>query len=134
LLRTASAWRVLPSDFPEGSTVRRYFYAWPGPKVAPRRHGRVIERREAVQQEPHFVVVRVHRRSELPSTYLPRFALAGRDGLRQLAFGPAGTAHPFEHRAEAEDLARRLRRRVSTADYHLVVEKSAMAAASPAED
>ena len=134
MLCTASAWRLLPSDFPKRSTVQRYFYARQRPKGAPHRHGRVIGSREAVQQEHHFVVVRVDQSGELPSTYLQRFALAGRNGLRQLAFGPAGTAHPFEHRAEAEDLARRLRRRVSTADYHLVVEKSAMAAASPAED
>jgi hypothetical protein len=81
----------------------------------------------AVQQEHHFVVVRVDRRSELPSIYLQRFGLAGRNGLRQLAFGPAATAHPFERRAEAEDVARRLRRRVSATDYHFVVEE-------PAED
>jgi transposase len=27
LLRTASPWRLLPRDFPNGSTVQRYFYA-----------------------------------------------------------------------------------------------------------
>jgi hypothetical protein len=48
----------------------------------------------------------------------------GRNGLRQLAFGPAATAHPFERRAEAEDIARWLRRRVSTADYDFVVEEA----------
>ena len=87
-----------------------------------------------MQQEHHFVVVPVDQSGELPSTYLQRFALAGRNGLRQLAFGPAGTAHPFKRRAEAEDVARRLRRRVSMADCHFAVEAAAMAAASPAED
>ena len=28
LLRTASPWRLLPRDFPNRSTVQRYFYAW----------------------------------------------------------------------------------------------------------
>jgi len=28
LLRTASPWRLLPGDFPNRSTVQRYFYAW----------------------------------------------------------------------------------------------------------
>jgi transposase len=28
LLRTASPWRLLPHDFPNRSTVQRYFYAW----------------------------------------------------------------------------------------------------------
>ncbi len=88
-----------------------------------------------MQHEHHFVVVRVDRRGELPSTYLQRFALAGRNGLRQLAFGPAGTAHPFERRAEAEDVARRLRRRISTAGYDFVIEEAPVTAtASPAAD
>jgi hypothetical protein len=61
--------------------------------------------------EPHFVVMRLDRSGELTSAYLRKFALTGRNGLRQLGFGPAATAHVFEHRAEAEDIARRLRRR-----------------------
>ncbi len=28
LLRTAAPWRLLPRDFPNRSTVQRYFYAW----------------------------------------------------------------------------------------------------------
>jgi len=28
LLRTATPWRLLPHDFPNRSTVQRYFYAW----------------------------------------------------------------------------------------------------------
>jgi hypothetical protein len=88
-----------------------------------------------VQSEHHFIVARVDRRGELPSRYLQKFAVAGRNGLRQLAFGPAATAHPFERRAEAEDVARRLRRRVSTADYDFIVEEvPATVEALPAAD
>jgi transposase len=28
ILRTACPWRLLPRDFPNRSTVQRYFYAW----------------------------------------------------------------------------------------------------------
>src|ERR1700737_5674049 len=28
ILRTACPWRLLPHDFPNRSTVQRYFYAW----------------------------------------------------------------------------------------------------------
>jgi hypothetical protein len=88
-----------------------------------------------MQNEPHFVVMRVDRRGELTSTYLRKFALTGRNGLRQLAFGPAATAHVFEHRAEAADIARRLRRRVPMDDYDFLVEEApAVAVASPAAD
>jgi hypothetical protein len=86
-----------------------------------------------MQDDHHFIVARVDRRGELPPSYLQRFAVAGRNGLRQLAFGPAETAHPFEQKAEAEDIARRLRRRVSWSGYDFVVEEApAMAAALPA--
>jgi transposase len=30
ILRTACPWRLLPHDFPNRSTVQRYFYAWQG--------------------------------------------------------------------------------------------------------
>ena len=63
-----------------------------------------------------FDVARVDQRGQLPPTYLRNFALAGRNGLRQLAFGPRNTAHLFGRCAEAEDIARRLRRRVSQVD------------------
>jgi transposase len=33
LLRTATPWRLLPRDFPNRSTVQRYFYAWQGARV-----------------------------------------------------------------------------------------------------
>jgi transposase len=33
LLRTASPWRLLPRDFPNRSTVQRYFYAWRAARV-----------------------------------------------------------------------------------------------------
>jgi hypothetical protein len=75
-----------------------------------------------VQHEHHFVVVRADRRGELPSTYLQKFALVGRNGLRQLGFGPAGSAHLFKSQTEAEDIARRLRRRLSMADFDFAVE------------
>lgn len=68
-----------------------------------------------------FVLMRTDRRGELPPSYLRGFALAGRNGLRQLGFGPRASALLFEHRAEAEDIARRLRRRVSTKEHDYVV-------------
>ncbi len=73
---------------------------------------------------PRFVVARADRRSELPTTYLRHFALVGRNGLRELAFGPAATAHLFERRGEAEDVARKLRRRVSGAEYDYSAEEA----------
>jgi len=73
---------------------------------------------------PHFVVARVDRRGELPKTYLRNFALVGRNGLRELAFGSADTAHLFDRRAEAEDIARKLRRRVSHAEYDYRAEEA----------
>lgn len=85
-----------------------------------------------MQDGHHFILARVDRRGELPSSYLQRFALAGRNGLRQFAFGPAETAYLFERKAEAEDIARRLRRRISSSAYDFVVEEApAMAAALP---
>lgn len=88
-----------------------------------------------MQHEHHFVVMRVDRCGELPSAYLQKFALAGRNGLRQLAFGPAATAYAFEVRAEAEDIARRLRRRASAADHEFVIEEAqATTAPLPAAD
>jgi hypothetical protein len=69
-----------------------------------------------------FVVARVDRRGELPTTYLWHFALVGRNGLRGVAFGAAATAHLFDRRAEAEDIARKLRRRLSHAEYEYRVE------------
>jgi transposase len=33
LLRTATPWRLLPRDFPNRSTVQRYFYAWQAERV-----------------------------------------------------------------------------------------------------
>jgi len=75
-----------------------------------------------------FVVARLDRHGQLSPTYLQKFALAGRNGLKQLAFGPPGTAHLFERRAEAEDVARRLRRRVSQADYQFIAEEAPAAA------
>ncbi len=71
---------------------------------------------------PRFLVARVDRRGELPTTYLRRFALVGRNRLREVAFGPAAEAHLFDQRAEAEDVARKLRRRVSQIDYAYRVE------------
>jgi hypothetical protein len=55
-----------------------------------------------------FDVARVDQRGQLPPTYLRNFALAGRNGLRQLPFGPRNTVHLFGRCAEAEDIARRL--------------------------
>ena len=71
-----------------------------------------------------FVVVRADRGGERPSRYLRSVAVVGRHGLRGLAFGPAETAHCFERRAEAEDIARRLRRRVSQAEYEFRAEEA----------
>ncbi len=78
-----------------------------------------------------FVLMRADRRGELSPTYLRGFALAGRNGLRQLGFGPRAAAHLFEVRSEAEDVARRLRRRVSTKDHDYVVLEVAEEAPAP---
>jgi len=64
-----------------------------------------------------FAVVRVDRRGEWSPSYLRTFAVTGRNGLRQQTFGERAEAHLFEGRAEAEDIARRLRRRVSATEY-----------------
>jgi hypothetical protein len=72
-------------------------------------------------QTSGFVVMRVDRRGELEPTYLRSFAPAGRNGVRQLGFGPRSAAHLFERRSEAEDIARRLRRRVSATEHDYVV-------------
>jgi hypothetical protein len=71
-----------------------------------------------------FVVARVDRHGELPTTYLRHFALVGRHGLRGLDFGPVATAHLFDQRAEAEDIARKLRRRVSNAEFDYGAEEA----------
>jgi hypothetical protein len=75
---------------------------------------------------PRFVVARVDRRGELPTTYLRHFALAGRSGLRGVVFGPAPTAHLFDSRAEAEDIARKLGRRISHAEYEYRAEEATL--------
>jgi hypothetical protein len=84
---------------------------------------------------PRFVVVRVDRRGESPPAYVRRFEMAGRNGLRQLAFGPATAAHLFDRRADAETVARRLGRRVSQSGYDFIVEEAPVAAlAATAEE
>ena len=75
-------------------------------------------------EAPRFVVVRVDRRGVLPTAYLRSFALAGRNGLRELAFGPAAAAHLFDRGAEAEDIARKLHRRVSHTEYEYSAEEA----------
>ena len=72
----------------------------------------------------NFVVARLDRHGQLLPTYLRKFTVAGRNGLQQLAFGSLGTAHRFDRRTEAEDIARRLRRRVSQADYEFIAEEA----------
>jgi hypothetical protein len=68
-----------------------------------------------------FAVMRVDRRGEQAPTYLRGFALAGRNGVRQYTFGLQACAHVFELQAEAEDIARRLRRRISATEHDYVV-------------
>jgi hypothetical protein len=68
---------------------------------------------------------RVDRHSASPTTYLRHFVLAGGNGLRGVAFGPAATAHFFNRRAEAEEIVRKLRRRVSHAEYEYTAEEAA---------
>jgi hypothetical protein len=82
-------------------------------------------------QRAGFAVVRVDRRGELPPAYLRGFALAGRKGLRQYMFGPQASAHVFERQAEAEDVARRLRRRISATEHDYVVVEVASEASVP---
>ena len=83
-------------------------------------------------ENSRFVVARLDRRGELPTTYLRKFALVGRNGLQQLTFGPATAAHVFESRSEAEDIARRLRRRVSDAGYDFRAEEAPAGVVAPA--
>jgi hypothetical protein len=78
-----------------------------------------------------FVVMRIDRRGELAPTYLRGFALSGRNGLRQLGFGPEAAAYRFERQVEAEDIARRLRRRISAEEYDYVVAEAADAMQVP---
>ncbi len=79
-----------------------------------------------------FTVARVDRHGRLPRTYLRASALAGRNGLHHLAFGSLEAPHVFERRAQAEDIARRLRRRILAADHdYLVEELSHASVASP---
>lgn len=76
------------------------------------------------EHESHgFTVVRVDRRGEFLPSYLRSFALAGRNGLRALAFGDRAVAHIFESRVDAEDIARRLRRRLSGTQYDYRIEE-----------
>lgn len=70
-----------------------------------------------------FIVVRFDRRGERSPNYLRAFVRAGRNGLKQLAFGQRAEAHIFEERVEAEDIARRLRRRILAGDYGYRVEE-----------
>ncbi len=79
-----------------------------------------------------FVIVRVDRTGAIPRTYLRSFAPAGRNGLQRVAFGERSVAHAFESRTEAEDVARRLGRRISGTTYDYRVEQiSQEALASP---
>jgi hypothetical protein len=72
----------------------------------------------------NFVVARLDRQGQLPPTYLRKITVAGRNELQQLAFGPRDTAHVFTRHAEAEDIARRLRQRVSQAAYEFIAQKA----------
>ncbi len=69
-----------------------------------------------------FIVARLDRRGERTPNYLRSFVLAGRNGLKRLAFGEQVDAHIFEAQAEAEDVTRRLRRRISATEYDYRVE------------
>lgn len=72
-----------------------------------------------------FAVKRVDPLGQIPPSYLRDFVLAGRNGLQRLTFGGRVTAHIFDSPAEAEDIARRLRRRVSGTLYQYQVEAMA---------
>ncbi len=87
-----------------------------------------------INEEVGFAVVRIDRHGELPSSYLRSFVAVGRNGLQQLAFGNRAAAHLFRSRAEAEDVTRRLRRRVSAADYDYRIEEIEAAAAAIAPE
>lgn len=70
-----------------------------------------------------FVVARTPRNGALPREYLRGFQVVGRNGLARLAFGARAAAQVFDHRPEADDIARRLRRRTALADYDYRVEE-----------
>ena len=84
---------------------------------------------EHPQARSSFAVVRVHHNGEAPRDYLRSFLIVGRNGLAHLAYGPRKGAQVFEQRAEAEDIARRLRRRAAIGDYDYLVEEVAWEAA-----
>ena len=75
----------------------------------------------SASEDQGFAVVRRDPLGEIPLSYLRDFTLAGRNGLQRLAFGGRSAAHVFDSRAEAEDIARRLRRRVSGSQYQYQV-------------
>ncbi len=77
----------------------------------------------ATNEARRFVIVRVDRTGAIPRTYLRSFAPAGRNGLQRLAFGERSVAQVFESRTEAEDVARRLGRRISGRTYEYRVEQ-----------
>ena len=84
-----------------------------------------LQGKKAMRSETaSFVVARLDRHAQLPPTYLRKFAVAGRNGLKQLAFGSLSTGHLFERRTEPEDIAKRLRRRVSQTDYEFIAEEA----------
>ena len=69
-----------------------------------------------------FAVSRATPNGSSPRDYLRDFKIAGRNGLVALAFGSRNTAYLFERRADAEDIARRLRRRTTVGEYVYSVE------------
>jgi hypothetical protein len=80
---------------------------------------------EHAEARPSFVVVRVHQNGDAPRDYLRSFLIVGRNGVAHLAYGPREGAQLFERRAEAEDIARRLRRRSAIGNYDYLVEEVA---------
>ncbi len=72
---------------------------------------------------PGFVVARTPRNGNLTRDFLRGFEIVGRNGVAHLAYGPRPTAHVFDSRREAEDIARRLGRRVTMGTYDYLVEE-----------
>ncbi len=78
---------------------------------------------EDPEARPGFVIARTPKNGNLSRSYLRGFEIVGRDGLAHLAYGALAAAHVFDSRREAEEVARRLRRRATIGAYDYLVEE-----------
>jgi hypothetical protein len=86
---------------------------------------------EYTDVSPGFAVVRPHRNGSIQRDYLRNFSIVGLNGLANLGYGSQTAACLFTSRTEAEDIARRLRRRAAIGDYEYGVEEITLGAKAP---